>query len=178
MKLLVLFGLLVTTLTALSFVIRGEWLINLIPVVQRFRQAHSAWGKLAIKSDALKSKCVLDQIVQWRFEEVSDPENAANVLDEVRHKRFGDVVTVVRYKERYLRQLAREMRTYSGVFLILLMTGVLNNADQFAGKTISQISEAVLTYHVIPLLEVIMMVYLFIRLIVETQSINSLLEGG
>lgn len=177
MKFLLLIGLLVTTLTALTFVFRGEWLIDLIPVVRRFRQAHDAWGKLLIKSAALKPQCALNQLGQWRFEEISHPDNAAKVLKEVRHKRFGDVITVVCYKERYLRQLAREMRTYSGVFLILFTAGVLINADQFADKTFYQISDAVLSYHVIPPLEVIMIVYLLIRLIAETQSINSLLEG-
>lgn len=177
MKILLLLVLALASLFAFAFVIRGEWLIDRFPVIRRFRQAHETWGGLLINNTAITPNAALNQLGQWRFEEVSDPRNDAAILSQVCHKRFGDIVTVVCYKERHLHHLTKEMRTYSGVFLVLLVLGVLLNADQFSGKSLSEIGEALLSHHVIPVLEVIMIVYLFIRLLVETEEIESLLDG-
>ena len=177
MKLILLSGLITTSVVALALVIRGDWFINLLPVVQKFRTAHEVWGNLHIDDAAIRSCSSLDRLGQRRFEEVSHSDNDPLVLNQVRDKRLGDIVTVVSYKERHLRQLTRELRNYSAVFLILLANGALINADQFVGKTFKEIVDVVLSYHVVPLLEMTMLVYLLIRLIAETQSITSLLEG-
>lgn len=177
MKIFLLLIFAFASILAIAFVIQGERLINHLPAIQRFRQAHKAWGRLLINSASIKSNCAINQLGQWRFEEVSDSHNDTDLVAQVCHKRLGDVITVVCYKERHLHHLTKEMRTYSGVFLILLMFGVLLNADQFSEKSVSEIGEAILSHHVIPVLEVIMIAYLLIRLLVETQAINSLLEG-
>lgn len=170
--------LFIIVLFSFAIVIRGDWVINLVPAIRTFRGAHQRWGQLHINRSAIPTHVTVDDLGQRRFEEVNDVDsNEQHILDEVRHKRFGDVMTVVSYKERNLRALTRELRMYSSVFLILLLAGALTNADKFIEKPFYDIAQEVLSYHVVPVLELIMIVYLLIRFIVETQSIQSLLEG-
>ena len=167
--------LILAAIMAFVWVFFGELLITYFPTVKNFHSTRERWGRLHIKK-TLKSAYEVSEIGQLRFEELSQSGNDPNVVNEVRHKRFSDVVTIVSHKERDLHHLTSEMRVYSAVFLILLVTGILTNADKFSGKSFAEISEAFFSYHIIPLLEVIMIVYLIIRFTVEMQSIKSLLK--
>jgi hypothetical protein len=174
------FGMLcIITLVALMFVFRGEKLLDRIPTIKKFRGIRQDWGSLVIKNTLPISNPSTRDLGQLRFGEISDLGTSGNeaIFEEVEHKRVGDLIAVVYYKERDLRHFVQEMRVYSGFFLLLLLFGVLTNADKFIGKSLKEISEAVFSYHVTPLLEVFMIIYLSLRLFVEIQSVRSLLEG-
>jgi hypothetical protein len=82
------------------------------------------------------------------------------------------------YKARGLRDFTQEMQLTSGIFLVLLAFGLGTNLDKIWGKSLSVIADVVISYHVVPILEVVVIAYLLLRLIVEIYSIRSLLEGS
>ncbi len=174
MELLLLVLLVLLVVAAIAVVICGEWLLGLVPIVKRIRRAHATWGNLPLKP-ALASPREIKHIVQRRFEEVGLSTDS-NEWETIRHRRLGDIVALVSFKERELRGLIREMRIYSAFFLVLLLIGILLNIDDLAGTTLLERSEELLSHHTIPLLEAGMIVYLAIRLIAEAQSMRTLLE--
>jgi hypothetical protein len=173
LSILMLFLLFFISLLALLFVIIGEWLIGKLPAVRKIREAHKRWGVLIVGNNIPTGGLSLNQLGLRRVEELI----LSACEDEVKNKRFGDVVTVVSYKEKHLHHLTREIKTYSYLFIILAGLGGLMNADQFIGKTYSQIGEIILSHHFVPVFEVVMIAYMSIRLFAEAQSINNLLDG-
>jgi hypothetical protein len=171
-----LVALVVLTVAALSMTIFGEWMIGRIPAVRQVREAHRAWGCLRMK-DASICSAQVSEVVQLRFEELSDGSNDAALVEQVRNKRFGDVITIVWYKERGLRTLTNEIRTYCAIFLVLLLAGVLLSLNEAQPpRDFSEAVAGVVSYHVVPFLEALMLVYLSIRLLSEAQSLKSILE--
>jgi hypothetical protein len=169
-----LLGLLfLVCLLALVFVISGEWLIGQLAVVRKLRNAHESWGQLLVGNNIPANGIQLSDLGQRRVGELS----YSNCQADVNNKRFGDVVTVVCYKEKHLHHLTREIRTYSWLFLILFGFGALMNAEQFDGKSYTDIGNIILSHHFVPAFEVIMILYISIRLFAEAQAINNLLDG-
>lgn len=57
------------------------------------------------------------------------------------------------------------------------MIGGTVNAEQFAGKSYTEIGYIILSHHFVPVFEVVMIIYITIRLFAEAQAINNLLDG-
>ena len=51
------------------------------------------------------------------------------------------------------------------------------NAEQFDGKSYTDIGNTILSHHFVPAFEVVMIIYISIRLFAEAQAINNLLDG-
>jgi hypothetical protein len=174
MTVFLIFLFTITTMSALFVTIGGEWLIGYIPAVRQFREAHKAWGGLRIQATQV---FLISEVVQRRFEELSDPSNDKTLLSAIQNKRFGDVVTIVSYKDRDLRDLTTEIRAYCAIYLVLLAAGIALNGADLAGKSLAEGIQVMLSYHIVPILESVMLVYLAIRLVSETRSLKYLLSG-
>ena len=164
-----------TTVSAFIFVFIGEDLVARIPMIRRFHKTQQLWSILQIAGFKVPSECLLADLIQWRFEELTSPKSVT--LDSVRHLRFGSVVTFLSFRDRSIRHLIRELRVYSGAFLILMLISILYSGPDRAGKTLSEIADIVLSAHFIPILEAVTIIYIIVRLATEFQSIKALLDG-
>jgi hypothetical protein len=179
LKLLLLAALAVTALTALVFIFLGEELVNRIGFIKHFRKTQETWSSLQL--DSLKispTTCLLSDLVQWRFEEISDSSTPEATLNVVRHVRFGNVATVVFFRDRPLRHLTRELQVYSAAFLALMLIALFFNLNELLHKSPTEIADAVLSQHFIPILEVFTIIYLIFRFTAELQSMKSLMNRG
>jgi hypothetical protein len=167
----------ITALLAIMFVVLGEQIINQVPTVQAFRRTHEAWSSLHIAGFRVPNDCVLAEMVQWRFEELTDRSKPEAAPEGVRHIRFGNVVTFLTFRERSLRHLVRELRVYSGGFLSLMTIAFLVSGPQLAHKTLTEIADLVVSQHFIPILEASTILYLVVRLFSEVGTMRSLMNG-
>jgi hypothetical protein len=171
-----LFALAIAAVFAFVFIFQGERIVDQFPTIKRFQKKREEWGQLTITPDRMKPHTNLNQVGQWRVEELSDAVENEELLNEVRNRRFGEVMTLVCYKNRQLRTLKGELRVYCGTFVFLFVVGLAFAWSEIDGKSLVEISEIVVSRHVMPSLELLMVAYLIIRLVLETISIKSLLD--
>lgn len=147
-------------LGALALVLAGETLTQLMPVVRKSEEMRSRICKFVPKN--VDGVAVLDS-GQKRCEEVMDSATPQELHSLLKNQRFCLVWIGVFFLEHQLKKTVRELRVYSALFILLLILGVLANLQEIATRGIAGLPDAVLTPHVVPILELVMIFYLIVR---------------
>lgn len=161
----------VLAVVAICFVIWGETFIGILSAVKKLRRARNECTRWRIEQVTPGRR--VEDFCAMRLEEVgtaltavaSDPLNLRNF-------RFGDVAVIVHDKERHLRHSAKEIRFYSSAFIILLLGSALLIAPQVT--TLPALFDKLAASHLVPLLELTMIVVWLIRLRSDIASIDLL----
>lgn len=161
----------------LLFLFFGNQLVRIMPTVTRFRNAQQRWGELNIDSSRIARPSMLRDVVEWRFEEISDGSNPTDRLNEVKHYSVGKLATVVARQPPAFRNLTRELQAYSATFVTLFVAGILLHLKELGGKDLTAMANIVFSESTIPVLEAVTIVYLVIRLASEMGWINSIIDG-
>lgn len=179
--------LILVTACAVVFLFLGNRIVNTLPPIQKLYLMQDQWGSLYIRPsdrfcDPLGYRKI-GKLCQLRFEEVTDSINAVTVVCDILDKRFGDIVSAVHYSPQYVDKAVKEINTYAGLFLFLLIIGGLMAYPGLvtANKAISivNLGQEMFANHLIPIPvgQSILMGLSGIRLWIEIKRISSVLEG-
>lgn len=160
-----------SAIAALLVVFFGELLIGLLRPVKKLRAARVECGKWILSQTAQGR--VVEEICEMRLEEVGKPPNA-HASEELRHLRFGDIAVIVHHKEKHLHHSTKEVRFYAGVFILFLIGGALMKAESAEGPL--HLIRLLAENHLVPIVEIVMIVLWGIRLGSEIRSIDSLFD--
>src|SRR5687767_14227573 len=106
---------LILFLGSLAFVVGGEAIISRISTVVVLRILKRNLGTLQIEADL--QGLTLHQLCNQRVEEVVS--NISQPLQRFSMRLFGDVTAIVHFHDRSIRHVAKELRTYA--FLVILL---------------------------------------------------------
>jgi hypothetical protein len=157
----------------------GEYFVGLLPSVRKLKRVKNGCKNWHFKGNIAKRE--VSEMFSKRYEEVAISQN--NVLRDVEKAeigdlKFGSVAVLVHYKEKRIRSATRELRFYSGIFLLIFIFGSLWAVGQ-GGAKVNDFS-SVVTYlmgvHIFPILEAMMISLWLIRVVSEVRSINEILE--
>lgn len=158
---------------SLLFFFASELVIEKHKTVKRFRAEKSTMESLLVNKRFRTDGNMRDLCMSL----VSDHNNQQTAYD---NRRIGQAMTIIYWKSREIHELCKELRYYSGAFLLLFCVGTVANSklieESFYKYGLSGLGYSFTSYHVVPLLEVLMIVFLVIRFLVEIASIRNLLE--
>lgn len=170
-----------TFTAALLFLIGGVRLMMRVPTIKRFREAKSGLSSVTLPSTVILKPVELKLAVfchKYLIEVISGQH--APVVERFNYREIGDVVELVHYRERTLKRIVKELRTYTYLLLILGIVGV----GQFLYESRSEFSFPVLwqwagqhPFQLIGFFELTVILLFWARLVIELGSIRELLDG-
>lgn len=160
MAYLIVLCLAALALAALTLTVAGESLFYRTATVRKLEELRLQMSYFVPKNvDGVR---VLDT-GQRRCEEVADLATPPDLQRRLKNQRFCLVWIGVFFVDTQLKKTVHELRVYSGLFLLLLTLGVLVDLRHIVEHGIAGIPDKVLTPHVIPVLELVMLLYLLVR---------------
>lgn len=170
-----------TFAAALLFLIGGPRLMMRVPTIKRFREVKTGLSSVTLPPTIILKPIELKLAVfchKYLIEVISDP--LAPVVEGFSYREIGDVVELVHSRERTLKRIVRELRTYTYLLLILGFVSV----GQFLYDRRSEFSLPVLwqwagqnPFQLISFFELTVILLFCARLAIELGSIRELLDG-
>lgn len=165
----------VVLFVALWTVFQGRSLIEKARLVQRLRSYQRRLAAIPVDGGRA-GRLDMKAIGRRRLEEVCALP-ATSDAEVFRDNRLEAVLAVVFHQPRELHHTVHELRLYSGLFAVLFFVGLLAQAEELDANGIGHLPDVVVSFHVVPLLEVVMIAFSCIRLFNVLASIQRTLPS-